>query len=132
MRLIFPRPRHGQRHRWRLILAAGIALGGCGERVQVAAGIAGDPERGRLLLRQYGCGACHQIPGVADADGRVGPPLKGIARRVYLGGVLPNMPGNMVRWIRGPQKIDPLTAMPDLQVPEVHAQDMVAYLYTLR
>ena len=135
MRLIFPRPRHGQRHRWRFILAAGIALGGCGERAHVthvAAGIVGDPERGRLLLRQYGCGVCHQIPGVAAADGHVGPPLDGVARRVYLGGVLPNMPQNMVRWIRGPQKIDPLTAMPDLQVPEVHAQDMVAYLYTLR
>lgn len=109
-----------------------LALGACSERAQVQAGISGDVERGRLLLRQYGCGACHQIPGVAVAEGHVGPPLKGIARRVYLAGVLTNTPQNMIDWIRSPQSIDPLTAMPDLQVPEPHAQDMVAYLYTLR
>ena len=38
-----------------------------------AAGTAGDPERGRLLLRQYGCGTCHAIPGVATADGQRRP-----------------------------------------------------------
>ena len=91
----------------------------------------GDPERGRLLLRQYGCGACHSIPGVAAAKGNVAAPLEGVARRVYLAGKLPNTPANMTRWIRAPQEIDPRTAMPNLQVPEPHAQDMVAYLYTL-
>ena len=113
-------------------LALCLVVAACGQEAQRPSGIAGDAERGRLLLRQYGCGVCHRIPGVADADGHVGPPLNGVARRVYLGGVLPNMPQNMVRWIRAPQEIDPLTAMPNLQVPEVHAQDMVAYLYRLR
>ena len=94
--------------------------------------IAGDPERGRLLLRQYGCGSCHTIPGVAAAKGNVGPPLEKIGMRVYLGGVLPNTPENMVRWIRDPQQYAPRTAMPDMQVPEQHAADMVAYLYRLR
>ena len=94
--------------------------------------VAGDPERGRLLLRQYGCASCHGIPGVATAGGNVGPPLGGVAHRVYLGGVLPNTPDNMVQWIRGPQRFDPLTAMPDMQVPEAEARDMVAYLYRLR
>ena len=92
----------------------------------------GNPENGRLLLRQFGCGACHRIPGVADAQGNVGPPLEGVARRVYLGGVLPNSRENMRRWIRAPQSFDPQTAMPDLQVSEEHARDMVAFLYTLR
>lgn len=87
---------------------------------------------GRLLLRQFGCGACHEIPGVAAAKGRVGPPLAGIGSRVYLAGVLPNSPGNMARFIRRPQEVDPRTAMPDLGVTEAHARDMVAYLYTLR
>lgn len=87
---------------------------------------------GRLLLRQFGCGACHEIPGVAAAQGRVGPPLGAVARRVYLGGVLPNSPENMARFIRRPQDVDPRTAMPDLGVTEAHARDMVAYLYTLR
>jgi cytochrome c1 len=49
-----------------------------------------------------------------------------------VGGVLPNSPDNMVRWIRKPQKVSPLTAMPDLGVTERDARDMAAYLATLR
>jgi cytochrome c2 len=92
----------------------------------------GDPEQGRLLLRQFGCGSCHSIPGVADAQGNVGPPLDGVASRVYLAGVLANSPRSMARWIRTPKAFDPQTAMPELGVGEEHARDMVAYLYTLR
>ena len=92
----------------------------------------GNADNGRLLLRQFGCGACHRISGVATAEGRIGPPLDGIAMRVYLAGRLPNSPENMVRWIRSPQSIDPHTTMPDLQVTQAHARDMTAYLYTLR
>jgi cytochrome c2 len=92
----------------------------------------GDPKQGQLLLRQFGCGACHRIPGVADAQGNVGPPLEGVARRVYLGGVLPNSRENMARWIRSPKTFEPQTAMPELQVGEEHARDMVAFLYTLK
>jgi cytochrome c2 len=94
--------------------------------------LTGDAERGRLLLRQFGCGTCHRIPGVADAQGNVGPSLEGVARRVYLAGVVPNSPDGMVRWIRAPQAFDVRTAMPNLGVSEAHARDMVAYLYTLR
>ena len=92
----------------------------------------GDKEQGRLLLRQYGCGACHTIPGVAAARGNVGPPLAGIAARAYLAGILPNTPENMARWIASPQSVDALTVMPDMQVPPQHVRDMVVYLYTLR
>ena len=108
------------------------ALAGCEQDAPPPAALTGDPERGKLLLRQYGCGACHSIPGVPAAQGNVGPPLDAIAKRVYLAGVLPNTPENMVRWIRVPQELAPGTAMPNLQVPEPHAQDMVAYLYRLR
>src|SRR5688572_6496378 len=104
-----------------------LMLAGCSNDKPAA-----DAERGRLLLRQFGCGACHRIPGVADAQGNVGPPLEGVARRVYLGGVLPNSRDNMARWIRSPKSFDPQTAMPELQVGEEHARDMVAFLYTLR
>jgi cytochrome c2 len=99
-------------------------LGGCGKDPSI--------ENGRLLLRQFGCGACHEIPGVAAADGKAGPPLGGVADRVYLGGTLPNSPDNMVRFIRRPQDIDPRTGMPDLGVTEPHARDMAAYLHTLK
>jgi cytochrome c2 len=107
------------------------SLGACGGG-EAPPALGGDPENGRLLLRQFGCGSCHEIPEVAAAKGRVGPPLGGIARRVYLGGVLPNTPENMAAFIRAPQRADPRTAMPDLGVSEAHARDMVAYLYTLR
>jgi cytochrome c2 len=113
-------------------LALCAVIVGCSREPQLPSGVTGDPERGKLLLRQYGCGSCHNIPGVASAKGNVGPPLDAISKRVYLAGVLPNTPQNMVRWIRVPQEIDPRTAMPNLQVPERHAQDMVAYLYRLK
>jgi cytochrome c1 len=49
-----------------------------------------------------------------------------------LGGVLPNTPENMARWIRAPQEVAPLTAMPNLGVTQRDARDIAAYLATLR
>ena len=112
------------------LLASALLLCGCGEPAPPALG--GDPERGRLLLRQFACGTCHEIPGVAAAQGKVGPPLEGVAGRVYLGGVLPTSPENMAGFIRNPQAFDPRSAMPAMGVTEDQARDMVAYLYTLR
>jgi cytochrome c2 len=92
----------------------------------------GDPARGAALIRDYGCGACHQIPGVADADGLVGPPLSNIALRVYLAGMLRNTPDNMMFWLRHPQQVVPGNVMPDMGVTAPDARDIAAYLYTLR
>ncbi len=110
----------------------GMALAGCDQTPKSTDPSIGDRERGRLLLRQFGCGSCHSIPGVATAGGNVGPPLDAIGRQVYLAGIVPNTPANMMQWIRAPQSIDPLTAMPTLQVGESHARDMTAYLQGLR
>ncbi|MDQ3025895.1 MAG: cytochrome c [Pseudomonadota bacterium] len=104
-----------------------LALAGCGTDAPPAGAA-----NGKLLLRQFGCGACHRIPGVAAAEGVAGPPLAGVARRVYLAGVVPNSPQNMARWIRAPQEHKPGTTMPDLRVTEAQARDMVAYLQGLR
>lgn len=114
-----------------ITLAAALALVACGAHETTAVSTA-SVENGRLLLRQYGCGACHSIPGVAGASGNVGPPLEKIARRVYLAGMLPNTPQNMIDWIRAPHAVDPKTAMPDLKVSRAHAADMTAYFYTLK
>ena len=89
-------------------------------------------ERGRQSLAGFGCGSCHEIHGITGAHGKVGPPLDGVASRSIIAGELPNSPENMVRWIRDPVAIEPNTAMPNLQVSEETARDMVAYLYTLR
>lgn len=91
----------------------------------------GDVEAGRQAIGQYLCATCHQIPGVTGAHRHVGPPLTGIATRRYIAGIALNTPENMVRWLRNPQEMDPLSAMPDLGVSEEDARDIAAYLYTL-
>lgn len=91
-----------------------------------------DPDRGRTAIRKYGCGSCHDIPGVSGAVGMVGPPLGTIAQRVFIAGVLPNEPDNMIRWLENPPGVDPKTAMPYMGVTPRDARDIAAYLYTLR
>jgi mono/diheme cytochrome c family protein len=91
----------------------------------------GDPKAGKYAMQQYLCSSCHSIPGVTGADKTVGPPLGGIAGRMYIGGMLANTPANMLRWLRNPQEVDPLSAMPDLRIKEKDLRDMVAFLSTL-
>ena len=90
----------------------------------------GDPARAPQLMRYYGCAACHEIPGVPGATGRVGPPLKGLRDRAFIGGVLSNNAENLVRWIQDPQKISPRTAMPQTGITEADARHVAAYLYS--
>lgn len=91
----------------------------------------GDVERGRRALLKYDCGSCHRIPGVEGANGTKGQPLAGLAYRTDIVGAAANTPEDVVRWIRKPKSIYPETAMPDLNVSEQEALDMVAYLYSL-
>jgi cytochrome c2 len=114
------------------LLTAVIPVAACGDRgADASGGIQGNPERGRLALTQYACHACHKIPGVTGSDVFVGPPLKGIAGRKFIAGRLPNTADNLVRWIRDPKQVDPLTAMPMLGVTEADANDMTAYLLSM-
>jgi mono/diheme cytochrome c family protein len=87
-----------------------------------------DAENGRLALMQYACNACHLIPGVTGPATFVGPPLHGLGARQYIAGHLPNTADNLALWIREPQRIDPQTAMPALNVTESDARDIAAYL----
>lgn len=88
-------------------------------------------ERARQTIRQYGCTACHVIPGVVGSDVQVGPPLDGMGRRSFIAGVLANTPENMVRWLRSPSSVDPLTTMPDQGVSEEDAWRIAGFLSTL-
>ncbi len=100
---------------------------------RTAAGLTtGDPAAGKKMIARYGCGACHTMDGIKGARGLVGPPLNGIGRRLYLGGVITNSPENMARWIVDPRAIDPLTVMPKTGVTLAEARDIAAYLYTLK
>lgn len=92
----------------------------------------GDARQGQQVMRSYGCGSCHVIPGVAGAQGTVGAPLTNFARRSYIAGNLPNTAENLVRWIQNPQAVEPGTAMPNLNVSEGDARHLAAYLATLR
>lgn len=92
----------------------------------------GNWQRGQELIVKYRCGACHVIPGVYNANGKVGPPLIWFAQRTYIGGELPNSPQNLVRWLLDPKAVEPGTAMPDLGLSEQEARDVAAYLYTLK
>lgn len=48
----------------------------------------GDPARAPALMIDHGCAGCHEIAGVAGANGRVGPALSGLAERIYIAGRL--------------------------------------------
>ena len=88
--------------------------------------------RGKQLIDQYGCTACHNIPGVPGPKGMVGPPLDHMASRSLIAGKFPNTPQNMTRWLQNPQAMDPQNAMPNLNVTPVDSRDMTAFLSTLK
>lgn len=90
-----------------------------------------EQEAGRILVQEYGCTSCHQIPGVEAPEGRVGPPLGDFAERSVIAGQLPHSRENAVLWITSPKVVEPETLMPDLDVTEEEAEAILAYLYSL-
>jgi cytochrome c len=115
-----------------LLIASGpaCAQGGGDDagRAELLATVEGDPGRGEVALAQYGCGACHVIPGLERARGKVGPPLTDFAQRTYIAGNAFNTPSNLAAWIRRPDSVEPGTVMPTLGVTEQDARDISAYL----
>lgn len=91
----------------------------------------GDPARGRRLMGEYGCLACHIIDDRSASQSMAGPPLTRWRERHFIAGNLINNPLNLVRWLRHPQAVEPGTAMPDLDVGEEDAWAMARYLYSL-
>jgi cytochrome c len=114
-----------------LVAATAVLASGCqlSEPYRTVSG--GDAKRGEAALEHYGCGSCHVIPGVRDADGMVGPPLVWFGRRTVIAGEVANTPDELIAWLVDPQHIEPATAMPNLGVTPADARDMAAYLYRL-
>lgn len=116
-------PRHQREH--------GAGGGATLASASASASARGDPDAGRRAANHYLCATCHVIPGIVGANRHVGPPLTGMGTRGSIGGVVPNTPDNMVRWLQNPQQFDPLSAMPALGLAERDARDIAAFLATL-
>ena len=121
-------------------MLAVFVIAGCGRMAGNGAGRDGEYSaqspggsagRGAELIVDYGCGACHTVPGIRRARGRIAPPLDFFSERSYIGGQLPNTSETLVHWIMDAPGLIPATAMPNLGVSERDARDIAAYLYTL-
>jgi len=112
----------------------GLIVGGCQDSVDRPADrvVVGDPDRGRRLVTDVGCNACHNIPGIRGPRGIVGPPLAGIASRPFLGGSVPNHPATMAEFVRNAPSLVPNTAMPSMPLEQKDAEDITAFLFSLR
>jgi cytochrome c len=123
-----------------LVALAAVVIAGCvvanqawkqaDVRHRAEALTGGDAARGRELFAAKGCGGCHTLKGVTQADGLVGPPLDGIAVRAIIAGKLANTPANLGRWISAPQSVVPGNAMPDMPMTDRESRDIAAFLYT--
>ena len=118
-----------------LLMLAILLSTGCEEhetKGQAARLTGGDPDRGAIAIRNFGCTSCHKIPGIRGADGLVGPPLDSIASRAYIAGRRANTPEEMMDFLAHPHDTDRQTAMPEMGIPERDVRDIAAYLYTLK
>ena len=140
------------RHRvWGLlvaVIAALTVLSGCAPTAASGApaaksakpaaggsGVAGDVNSGKQLFSSKGCIACHVAQGVPGATGTIGPNLNGIgdpAKRPQLADGATNTPEHVREWITDPQKLKPGTMMPNLGLSGKEADDLTAFLMTLR
>jgi cytochrome c2 len=90
----------------------------------------GDAARGKELIAHYGCGSCHTIGGVPNANANVGPDLRDFNEGHLIAGKLPNTPPNLIRWLMDPQQVVPGNDMPDMGIGTRDARDLAAYLYS--
>lgn len=117
------------------VRSAGFALIGflsaCHGQTEVARP-AGSAQLGAITVTRQACGSCHVIPGIEQADGRVGPPLAHFALQQTVAGTLPNTPGNLIRFLKAPRAVVKNGAMPDLGLSDDQIRDIAAYLYELK
>jgi cytochrome c1 len=95
----------------------------------------GNASAGRSLFAAKGCVACHTAQGVPGAVGTIGPNLNGLgdpAKRPTLADGEPNTPVNIAAWIADPASRKPGTQMPNLGLSAKEADDLAAFLVTLR
>src|SRR5205085_423157 len=59
-----------------LIVVLLITFSGCGQNGFGFKVGGGEAAVGQQLIFSFACGSCHMIPGIAEANGTVGPPLQ--------------------------------------------------------
>jgi cytochrome c oxidase subunit 2 len=112
-------------------------------------GLVGDAARGEQIYSRSACIGCHVIRGNPMSVGIIGPSLTHIAsRHTIAGGLFPNDPAHMARWIKNSRKAKPGVLMPTLgrgeydpimqntvtqgALDDQQIADIVAYLQTLK
>lgn len=101
-----------------LLIAALLALGGCGQSAAPArVHVAGDPRAGLSAFKFEGCGACHAIAQVSV--GTAGPALNGEGAR--------RSPSWLASWLPSHLRSTNSPALPARD-----RQDLVSYLANLR
>lgn len=105
-----------------IALALPMALAACGSN--------GGHDEAKALIATH-CAACHTVPGVPSAVGKVGPSLAGIAKRQVIAGKFANDRATLVRWIMHPQAMTPGVAMPEMGLTQAEATTIADYLSTL-
>jgi len=114
------------------LLVCAVLASGCTKEAPASRVAGGDPERGRLLVQQYQCAACHFIPEVQGPNGDAGPSLQAMGRMSYIAGSIPNQPENMIRFLQNPPAVKPGTLMPALGISNEEARHMAAFMYSLK
>jgi cytochrome c len=106
-------------------LCALLVLNACGHGAEQSR-----TEQAKGLIASH-CAACHRVPGIAVAGGRVGPSLAHIGSQQIIAGYFANSPGLLTDWIEHPQKLLPGNAMPEMGLSRQEAAVIVDYLYTM-
>jgi cytochrome c2 len=122
-------------------LAIGILSWGCQSTPAPSATVVKPGElgpaalAGKQLFLTKGCVACHRAPNIPEAQGTIGPNLRGVgnpAAHPKIAAVVDNTPENMQRWLLDPSKLKPGTAMPNLGLTDEEARNLVALMETFQ
>jgi cytochrome c oxidase subunit 2 len=85
---------------------------------------------GLQVYRASTCIGCHAVRGVSA--GGVGPDLTHFgSRKTIAGGILPNTPENLARWVRDSPALKPGSLMPAQKLSDAEVASLVAYLQSL-
>jgi cytochrome c oxidase subunit 2 len=86
---------------------------------------------GLQTFRTGTCVGCHTVRGLSA--GGIGPDLTHFgSRRTIAGGILPNTPENLARWVRHAPALKPGSVMPEQKLSDTEVTALAAYLQSLR